>query len=233
MATSIWKPWNSTSIMPMINRCQQNTDPCFHVVRLIEQEVHAYHEGNLDRFSVEKFVEIWIVDSCFMLELLLGFEWRFEQLRCRENGHVFSNNEYMQFSIMRDMIRLENQIMLFILKTLYRRNNLSGKSIVELLLNLWHCCMVSCSLILLRCKFFERQISEGIIDPSLGFKHCLNIFKQTLTDTKGLHPMLFPPVHVSLMATLELSTPSAIQLNDLTIKFKMGRTKVPVWCILF
>jgi len=126
------------------------------------QEASACYEGNLDCFSFEKFVEILVVDSCFLHEIFVGFECKqgFEQHGYPDNKHIFSNNEYMQFGNMRDMILLENQIRFFVLEKLYRRNYSSGKSIVDFLINLWCNSMVSSRPTFIGSKFLDHIIKR-------------------------------------------------------------------------
>ncbi|XP_039158364.1 UPF0481 protein At3g47200-like [Eucalyptus grandis] len=80
-------------------------------VKKVEWRARACYEGRIS-MSRNKFVEMMVLDGCFVIEMFLGFAEGFGKLGYAFNDPVFS----MQGSILqiqRDMIMLENQILLF------------------------------------------------------------------------------------------------------------------------
>ncbi|KAF3439004.1 hypothetical protein FNV43_RR17279 [Rhamnella rubrinervis] len=85
-------------------------------VKELEEKARACYEGPISMSSNE-FVEMMVLDGCFVLELLRGVCEGFKQLGYPRNDPVFAMRGSMH-SIQRDMIMLENQIPLFILDRL-------------------------------------------------------------------------------------------------------------------
>ncbi|XP_039158358.1 UPF0481 protein At3g47200 [Eucalyptus grandis] len=85
-------------------------------VKKVEQRASACYEERIS-MSRDKFVEMLVLDGCFVIELLQGFTEGFEKLGYPPNDPVFSMRGSI-LQIQRDMIMLENQIPLFILDRL-------------------------------------------------------------------------------------------------------------------
>ncbi|KAF8035398.1 hypothetical protein BT93_C1431 [Corymbia citriodora subsp. variegata] len=85
-------------------------------MREVEQRARACYEGTISMSSKE-FVDMMVLDGCFVIELFLGFTIGFEKLGYPRNDPVFSMRRSMH-KIQQDMIMLENQIPLFILDRL-------------------------------------------------------------------------------------------------------------------
>ncbi|KAF8012360.1 hypothetical protein BT93_I0493 [Corymbia citriodora subsp. variegata] len=85
-------------------------------VKKVERRARACYEGRIF-MSRDEFVEMMILDGCFVIEMLQGFAKGFEKLGYPPNDPVFSTWGLIP-QIQRDMIMLENQIPLFILDRL-------------------------------------------------------------------------------------------------------------------
>ncbi|XP_039158370.1 UPF0481 protein At3g47200-like [Eucalyptus grandis] len=85
-------------------------------VKKVEWRARACYEGRIS-MSCNEFVEMMVLDGCFVIEMFQGFAEGFEKLGYRPNDPVFSMRESI-LQIQRDMIMLENQIPLFILDQL-------------------------------------------------------------------------------------------------------------------
>ncbi|KAF7850747.1 hypothetical protein BT93_L5061 [Corymbia citriodora subsp. variegata] len=82
----------------------------------VEERARACYEGTIFMSRCE-FVEMMVLDGCFVIELFRGFIEGFEKLGYHPNDPVFSIRESI-LKIQQDMIMLENQIPLFILDLL-------------------------------------------------------------------------------------------------------------------
>ncbi|KAK3412076.1 hypothetical protein EUGRSUZ_I00854 [Eucalyptus grandis] len=87
-------------------------------VKKVEQRARSYYDGQIFMSSCS-FVEMMVLDGCFVIELLQGVTEGFEKLGYPSNDPVFSKwGSMLKIQIQRDMILLENQIPLFILAQL-------------------------------------------------------------------------------------------------------------------
>ncbi|KAF7848635.1 hypothetical protein BT93_L1782 [Corymbia citriodora subsp. variegata] len=100
----------------MLARNKHDIGPYLDSLKKIEETARACYEGPIGMTS-EKFVELMVIDGCFVIELFLGFTEGFTELGYPHNDPVFSMRESLH-TIQRDMIMLENQIPLFILERL-------------------------------------------------------------------------------------------------------------------
>ncbi|KAG2724338.1 hypothetical protein I3843_01G013800 [Carya illinoinensis] len=82
----------------------------------LEEKARTCYEGSIS-LSSNEFVEMMVLDGCFVLELFRGAAEGFKQLGYPRNDPIFAMRGSMH-SIQRDMIMLENQLPLFILDRL-------------------------------------------------------------------------------------------------------------------
>ncbi|KAK3412075.1 hypothetical protein EUGRSUZ_I00852 [Eucalyptus grandis] len=88
----------------------------YQSVTEVEKQARDYYEGPISMKS-EEFVNMMVLDGCFVIELFLGFTIGFEKMGHPCNDSIFSMQRSMH-KIQQDMIMLENQIPLFILDRL-------------------------------------------------------------------------------------------------------------------
>ncbi|XP_039157597.1 UPF0481 protein At3g47200 isoform X2 [Eucalyptus grandis] len=87
-------------------------------VKKVEQRARSCYDGKIS-MSSGSFVQMMVLDGCFVIELLQGVAEGFEKLGYPSNDPVFSKwGSMLKIQIQRDMILLENQIPLFILARL-------------------------------------------------------------------------------------------------------------------
>ncbi|KAK8587044.1 hypothetical protein V6N12_021559 [Hibiscus sabdariffa] len=82
----------------------------------LEERARACYEGTIT-LATNEFVEMLVLDGCFVLELFQGTAVGFERLGYARNDPVFAMRGSMH-AIQRDMIMLENQLPLFVLDRL-------------------------------------------------------------------------------------------------------------------
>ncbi|KAK3412054.1 hypothetical protein EUGRSUZ_I00814 [Eucalyptus grandis] len=85
-------------------------------VKKVKRRACACYEGRIS-MSGDEFMEMMVLDGCFVIEMFQGFTEGFEKLGYLPNDPVFSMRGSI-LQIQRDMIMLENQIPLFILDRL-------------------------------------------------------------------------------------------------------------------
>ncbi|CAA2991005.1 Hypothetical predicted protein [Olea europaea subsp. europaea] len=90
-------------------------DTCVKTLKHSEQKARKFY-GELVNMESDKFVEIMLVDGCFIIELFL--EYSMKNLRRRDDPIFFSTDSKM-FWLRCDMILLENQIPFWVLQKLF------------------------------------------------------------------------------------------------------------------
>ncbi|XP_031253618.1 UPF0481 protein At3g47200-like [Pistacia vera] len=104
------------SLHHVLKRSNQDIKIYLDAMKELEERVRACYEGPIS-LSSNEFVEMLVLDGCFVLELFRGAAEGFKQLGYPRNDPIFAMRGSMH-SIQRDMIMLENQLPLFILDRL-------------------------------------------------------------------------------------------------------------------
>ncbi|KAL5560866.1 hypothetical protein UlMin_030613 [Ulmus minor] len=101
------------SLHHVLKRTNHDISLYLKSIKELEEKARSCYEGPIN-LSSNEFVEMMVLDGCFVLELFRGAGGRFKHLGYPRNDLIFATCGYM-LSIQRDMIMLENQIPLFIL----------------------------------------------------------------------------------------------------------------------
>ncbi|KAB1214772.1 hypothetical protein CJ030_MR5G017515 [Morella rubra] len=100
----------------VLKRTNHNIKLYLDAVAELEERARTCYEG-LISLSSNEFIEMMVLDGCFVLELFRGVAEGFKRLGYPRNDPIFAMRGSMH-SIQRDMIMLENQLPLFILDRL-------------------------------------------------------------------------------------------------------------------
>ncbi|KAJ6740370.1 PROTEIN putative (DUF247)-RELATED [Salix purpurea] len=187
----------------VMQRPNQDIKLYLDTAREMEAKARSCYEGPIN-LSSNEFVEMMVIDGCFVLELFRGVAEGFEELGYLRNDPVFSIRGSMDF-IQIDMIMLENQLPLFVLDRFLRLqlNNSYQKGLLAQLALIFFYYLTPTPM-----KKSERprlQISSGIaasfdplsvlgprleissgiaasFDPLLvlGDLHCLDVYRKSL-----------------------------------------------------
>ncbi|OMP01918.1 hypothetical protein COLO4_11472 [Corchorus olitorius] len=109
-------PHKWRSLHRVLKRTNQEIQLYLDSMKELEEKTRACYEGTIT-LSSNEFVEMLVLDGCFILELFQGAAVGFERLGYSRNDPVFAMRGSMH-AIHRDMIMLENQIPLFVLDKL-------------------------------------------------------------------------------------------------------------------
>ncbi|KAL5556936.1 hypothetical protein UlMin_039172 [Ulmus minor] len=104
------------SLHQVLKRTNHDTSLYLNSIKELEEKARSCYEGPIN-LSSNEFVEMMVLDGCFVLELFRGAAGGFKHLGYPRNDPIFAMRGSMH-SIQRDMIMLENQIPLFILDRL-------------------------------------------------------------------------------------------------------------------
>ncbi|CBI21372.3 unnamed protein product, partial [Vitis vinifera] len=99
------------SLHHILKRTNHDIEIYLDAMKELEEKARACYEGTIC-LSSNEFVEMMVLDGCFILELFRGVAGGFKHLGYARNDPVFAIRGSMH-SIQRDMIMLENQIPLF------------------------------------------------------------------------------------------------------------------------
>ncbi|KAJ6419835.1 hypothetical protein OIU84_029873, partial [Salix udensis] len=161
----------------VMQRPNQDIKLYLDTAREMEAKARSCYEGPIN-LSSNEFVEMMVLDGCFVLELFRGDDEGFEELGYLRNDPVFAIRGSIDF-IQIDMIMLENQLPLFVLDRFLRLqlNNSYQKGL-----------LAQAAL-----KFFdpltptpmterEGTYIAASFDPLslLGDLHCLDVFRKSL-----------------------------------------------------
>jgi len=238
----------------MLKRNCQYVFEYLHAVEEIEHEVRACYEDMPDDFPSDKFVEMLVVDSCFILEILLGnfFRKDFERLGYPKKDPVFSK-AYITDGILRDIILLENQIPLFVLERLHgiKPKDQRQQSVLQLVINVYNPCWLTQRSIASEVTLLEQCILSSCSENNTGMRHCLDIFRQTLmydTSRPKSPRMQHIVIDMHNEGSLGLQSnsknhensdpkgqliPSATKLKETGVKFMMVENNFPFWNVEF
>ncbi|XP_061340758.1 UPF0481 protein At3g47200 isoform X2 [Gastrolobium bilobum] len=180
------------SLNHVLKRTKQDISLFLNSMKEIEERARYFYEGPIS-LSSNEFVEMLVLDGCFVLELFRGATEGFQKLGYSRNDPIFEMRGSMH-SIQRDMIMLENQLPLFVLDMLLgiQLGNPEQKGLVaNLALRFFDPLMPTDEPLTKsdRNKLESSLRSIATFDPlsDQGGLHCLDVFRTSLLR-KGPQP---------------------------------------------
>ncbi|XP_074263962.1 UPF0481 protein At3g47200-like [Silene latifolia] len=140
----------------------------------LEQSARVCYQGPVDMTGIP-FVETMLLDGLFVLEIIRGHNKGFDKLGYSPNDPVFTRRGYnnMASSIIKDLIKFENQILFFVLEKLYdlQVNREKPGELAQLA----------------SAMFIKWLTGEKLAVTPLKekFLHCLNVFQYSLLLSIG------------------------------------------------
>ncbi|CAM8956876.1 unnamed protein product [Rhodiola kirilowii] len=104
------------SLQQIMRRTEHDVKIYLNALKEIEDKIRACYEGPISIGS-DEFVEMMLLDGCFILELFRGATEGFKNLGYPRNDPIFAMRGSMH-TIQRDMMMIENQLPLFVLDLL-------------------------------------------------------------------------------------------------------------------
>ncbi|KAK3437937.1 hypothetical protein EUGRSUZ_C02579 [Eucalyptus grandis] len=104
-------------------------DHLAEAMQILEQKTRACYSESFNDRSSEEFVEMMVVDGCFVVELLRLYHQRFNPQSpgvATEYDPIFTNPRTLT-ALRRDLLLLENQLPFFVLEKLYELINKNNK----------------------------------------------------------------------------------------------------------
>lgn len=180
------------ALYQILRRTNHDINLYLDAVKELEERARNCYEGSI-ALSSNEFVEMMVLDGCFVLELFRGATEGFKQLGYPRNDPIFAMRGSMH-SIQRDMIMLENQLPLFILDRLLgiQLGNPDQKGLVAKLTLQFFDPLMPTDEPLTKSDMNKLESSLGYaatFDPlsDQGGLHCLDVFRRSLLR-RGLQP---------------------------------------------
>ena len=200
METEKWK-----YLAALLNRkpnLEASLDICVKALRESEHRARNCYKDKIN-LSSNDFVQMMLVDCCFIIELFLKYS--FKGLR-RRNDQIFATPG-MLFDLRRDMILLENQIPLFVIQQLFHIVPIPPQ------------CTMSFNE--LASRFFKNMVPGDLNFLKEKFNqegyHLLDLIRRCIIPT---HPRLNP--HEANVSPKDLD--SAKKLQKAGVRFKKGKS---------
>lgn len=220
----------------ILKRTNQDIKQYLDAVKELEEKARSCYEGSI-KLGSNEFVEMMVLDGCFILELFRGVAGGFTHLGYSRNDPIFAMRGSMH-SILRDMIMLENQIPLFILDRLLglQIGNPDQQGMVaKLALRVFDPLMPTDEPLTKsdRNKLESSIGNSNTFDPltDQGGLHCLEVFRRSLLVMRA-GPKPTPRIwikkwsHTNRVADKRKQQliHCVTELKDAGIKFKKGKT---------
>ncbi|KAL4019901.1 UPF0481 protein [Cucumis melo var. makuwa] len=222
------------SLYHILERSKHDIKLYLDAMKELEERARNCYEGPFS-FSSNEFVEMMVLDGCFVLELFRGAAEGFKQLGYPRNDPIFAMRGSMH-SIQRDMIMLENQLPLFVLDRLLelQLGDYYQKGLVAELALRFFDPLTPNDEPLTKSSLNKLESSLGnttAFDP-LGYQdglHCLDVFRRSLLRSG---PKLAPKVwmkrrsHANRVADKRRQQliHCVKELKDAGIRFKKKKT---------
>ncbi|XP_008242396.1 PREDICTED: UPF0481 protein At3g47200-like [Prunus mume] len=185
-------------------------------IRSMEQHCRDCYEERID-MSSEKFVEMMVVDGCFIIEVFRKYA---KEVPRNEDDPLFYT-AWMMLALRKDLFLLENQLPWKVVDCLFHHTKEKDKP-------------ESKALLLLAVEFFEGPAFAQVphADRPLETKHLLDVIRNSLI---ALYPQAethsywepIPSVTELLQAGVEFKVRSDTWDNMLDITFKNGVMEIP------
>ncbi|KAE8123927.1 hypothetical protein FH972_018842 [Carpinus fangiana] len=183
----------------LLNRAptRETTLECFiEAIKSIEQECRACYAGEIDHHAGKKFIEMMVVDGCFIVEFFRKYS---EEVRQDKEDPVF-NTSWMVWEITNDLFLLENQLPWRVIDCLFNltQSNAERRSLLNLL------------------DFFIQHVICIRIhaDRQIQYKHLLDCLRNSMAET-------YQVTKADQLKSFEVDPiPSLTELRQAGVKFK-------------
>ncbi|XP_074264141.1 putative UPF0481 protein At3g02645 [Silene latifolia] len=163
----------------MLERQKQQVDEYLEEMKKLEPEVRGCYQEPVQMDS-NAFVEMLVLDGCFMLEFLRVHKFGLMHLKYTFDDPVFSKSTITHV-IARDMIKLENQLPIIVLKRLLEiqeKKDISERRIARLVLRALSSIWVTTEI---PSKNKLKDMRKAVAsDSGNELLHCLDIFRSGL-----------------------------------------------------
>ncbi|GAB2229590.1 hypothetical protein Droror1_Dr00013837 [Drosera rotundifolia] len=187
----------------------------------LESRARESYSVWFDHIGRDEFVEMMVVDGCFVIEL---FRKATRMVRCEPDDPIVSM-QWIFWFLLRDFLRLENQVPFFVLERLFSVTSSDGEK--ESGVRLTRLCL----------DFFANAFDglEGVGEqrPDLQGMHLLDLLRNAFipleTHQRGLRPNVSSRVihNVSKLRKAGIKLKQGKSSSWLAIKFHRGVLEMP------
>ncbi|XP_074264009.1 UPF0481 protein At3g47200-like [Silene latifolia] len=169
----------------MLNRDTQDITVYLTAVQELEHTARACYESPVSSLTSNEFVEMMVLDGCFVLEFLRGTKHEFHNLGYEEKDPVFYKDSICHV-IATDLMKLENQIPLIVLQKLIEIQYIDNPNINKVPeLVMW---VLTPRWITINAPATEKHLNHmrDVVANEHGSEleppmvHCLDVFRRSL-----------------------------------------------------
>lgn len=203
----------------LLKRRRISLEDLLEAVQPLEARARECYSADI-HFSVDEFVEILVVDGCFVIELFR----KFGGIVAFEADDPLLSVSWIYSFLLRDLIRLENQIPFFVLQCLFDLTELPGEESGQ-------------PLPILALRFFSNilQRSDETVEKfhNLAGKHLLDLLRSSFIPDGYEEPRerKFTNTHVinciSKLRRAGIRLQQAEEESFLVIRFRHGAIEMP------
>lgn len=164
----------------VVERTSHNVEVYLNAMRELEKTARGFYLGPLGLSSSE-FVEMMVLDGCFLLECLVGRSKGFRDLGYSRLDQVLSARSTMTTAVKKDMLMLENQIPLFLLEKLLEVQ--TGQPIEDGYI---------AKLVVV--FFRPMMLNKVVIDGHHTGLHCLDVVRRSILRDEGFVQSYYNPI---------------------------------------
>ncbi|XP_047334791.1 UPF0481 protein At3g47200-like [Impatiens glandulifera] len=179
---------------------------CVNMIKESEHEARKFYEGNNVKLNSHAFVEMLLVDGCFIIELLLKYSAK----ELRRGDDPFFTSMEMFLRLRSDVLLLENQVPFFVLHRLFKIvqiPNIKDHS---------HPSIVTLSIAFFK-RIIQREVKNISSQHGEDFKHLLDLVHNYYLPTT--------PKFLSSSTGRQTILPTASTLHKKWIRFKQAESE--------
>ncbi|KAL8255657.1 hypothetical protein R6Q59_030724 [Mikania micrantha] len=167
-------------------------------------EIRESYSESIDRFTTNDLAKMMVLDGVFLIEL---FRKVGKLVQTQADDPIFKMGWISPF-LMRDLLRIENQIPFFVLQKLFQKSEPNSRTLQSLILEFFNHIVERPPEVLNKCE-------------NLDGKHLLDFFRESFIHTKKTSVVVPKMIDKTKSLSLKLIQP-ATKLVNAGVKFKVN-----------
>ncbi|KAL8255654.1 hypothetical protein R6Q59_030721 [Mikania micrantha] len=189
-------------LQEMISRTKKTVDFFLNIMVSMENEIRESYSESIDRFTTNDLAKMMVLDGFFLIEL---FRKVGRLVEVQKDDPIFKMLWISPF-LMRDLLRIENQIPFFVLQKLFQESEPNSRTLQSLILDFFNHIVERPQEVLEKCE-------------NLDGKHLLDFFRESFIHTKKTSVTSPKKFDKTKRGLLQLIRPATEIVNS-GVKFK-------------
>ncbi|KAD5508645.1 hypothetical protein R6Q59_030725 [Mikania micrantha] len=227
-------------LQDMLTRTGKTLGFFMNIMVSLDNEIRESYSESIDRFTTNDLAKMMVLDGVFLIEL---FRKVGKLVHTQADDPIFKMGWISPF-LMRDLLRIENQIPFFVLKKLFEESNSNSRTLQSLILEFFNHIVERPQEVLKKCEnldgkhlldFFRKSFIHTkktsvtvpkMIDKTKSVSPKLVHPTTEIDETKSLSPKLIRPATKLVNAGVKFKAIHQAQ-SFLDIEFKNGLLLIP------